>query len=130
MRQPAVALLLTSVSSVPDPQQHQTLSNCLEVTARRPHGAADPATPVTADDYAAAKLEALRQAQRDSFPDESTQLTTGKPVAKSHVSCHSPQSSTGQKDSSEWEAISATAVTLHQTRFNPLSLTLSIPSPG
>lgn len=38
---------------------------------------------MTADDYATAKLEALRQAQRDSFPDESTQLTTGKPVAKS-----------------------------------------------
>lgn len=60
MRQPAVAVLLTSVSSVPDPQQHQTLSNYLEVTARRLHGAADRATPVTADDYAAAELEALR----------------------------------------------------------------------
>ncbi len=83
MRQPAAAVLITSVSSVPDQQQYQTLRDYLEVTAHQLHGVTDPATPVTADDYAVAELEALRQAQRDSFPDESAQLKAGKPVAKS-----------------------------------------------
>ncbi|KAK0136552.1 hypothetical protein N1851_027287 [Merluccius polli] len=82
MRRPAVAVLTTSVSSLPDPQQHQTLYDYLEATARQLHGAADPATPMTADAYAVAELEALQQAQRDSFP-EITKLKASKPVAKS-----------------------------------------------
>lgn len=51
MRQPAAAVVVTSAS---DSQQHQTLSDYLEVTARQLHGA-DPATPVTADDYTVAE---------------------------------------------------------------------------
>ena len=82
MRRPAVAVLTNSVSSLPDPQQHQTLYDYLEATARQLHGAVDPATPMTADAYAVAELEALQQAQTP-FPDEITKLKASKPVAKS-----------------------------------------------
>ena len=83
MRQSALAVLLTTVSTVPDPKQYQTLSDYLEVTAHQVHETADLSAPVTANDYAAAELEALRQGQRDSFPEESALLTAGKPVEKS-----------------------------------------------
>ncbi|KAE8293635.1 hypothetical protein D5F01_LYC08747 [Larimichthys crocea] len=83
MRQTAMAVWLTTISTVPDPQQHQTLSDYLEATAHQLHEAANLSTPVTADDYATAELEALTQAQRDSFPEESALLAASKPVAKS-----------------------------------------------
>ncbi|KAE8276983.1 hypothetical protein D5F01_LYC25284 [Larimichthys crocea] len=113
MRQTAMAVLLTT--TMPDPQQHQTLSDYLEATAHQLHGAADLSTPVTADDYAAAELEALKQAQRDSFPEESSLLAASKPVANPAASCHWLQSSMRQQDSSEWEAVSAAAATSQQT---------------
>lgn len=43
---------------------------------------ADPTTPMTVDSYAVAELEVLRQAQRDSFSDEVTQLKASKSVKK------------------------------------------------
>lgn len=78
-----MAVLLTTVLTAPDPQQHQSLSDYLKVTAHQLHGAANLSTPVTTDDYVAAELEALKQVQRDSFPEESALLTASKPVAKS-----------------------------------------------
>ncbi|KAJ8409961.1 hypothetical protein AAFF_G00210020 [Aldrovandia affinis] len=76
MRWSVVTVLATSVHSLPDPQQHQTLSEYLKI-------AVDTAAPITADAYAVAELEVLRHAQGDSFPDEVAQLKAGKPVTKS-----------------------------------------------
>ncbi|GLD62747.1 uncharacterized protein AKAME5_001443200 [Lates japonicus] len=47
-----------------DLQQNQTLRSYLEATVHQLHRAVNPETPMTADAYAAAKLEALRQVQR------------------------------------------------------------------
>lgn len=76
-------ILTMSSSSVPDPLQYQTWDSFLEATARQLHGAADLNNTLTADAYAAAELEALQQAQRESFPEEVTQLKASKPIAKS-----------------------------------------------
>lgn len=76
-------VLATTTSSLPDPDQHQTLGDYLQAAARQLHGAANPGGPLTADAYQSAEVEVLQQAQRDSFPDEVAQLKAGKPVAKS-----------------------------------------------
>lgn len=78
-----VVVLTMSSSSVPDPQQYQTLSSFLEATACQLHGAVEHSNPLTADSFAAAELEALQQAQRESFPDEVPQLKANKFIAKS-----------------------------------------------
>ncbi|XP_028298617.1 uncharacterized protein LOC114460934 [Gouania willdenowi] len=78
-----LVVLTMSSSSVPDPLQYQNWNKFLEATTCQLHGAADSNNPLTACSYAAAELEALQQAQRESFPEEVTQLKTGKPIAKS-----------------------------------------------
>ncbi|XP_076847529.1 uncharacterized protein LOC143493189 [Brachyhypopomus gauderio] len=78
-----VVCLTMSSSSVPDPHQYQTWDSFLKAIANQLHGAADPNDPLTAESYAAAELEALQQAQRESFLEEITQLKAGKPIAKS-----------------------------------------------
>lgn len=80
---PATTVLTASVSPLPDPQQGRTLRDYLKVVALQLHGAANPATSLMADDFAAAELEALKQAPRDSFPDEVAELTANKAVARS-----------------------------------------------
>lgn len=76
--------MVTSVSSLSDPQKHQTLSGYLEVTACLLHWVVDPAIPLTADNFAAAELEVLKLAKRDLFTDKSAQLKAGQPEAKSN----------------------------------------------
>ncbi|XP_024865045.1 uncharacterized protein LOC119617585 [Kryptolebias marmoratus] len=78
-----VVCLSMSSSSVPDPHQYRTWDNFLEATAHQLYGAADPNHPLTADSYAAAELEALQQAQKESLLEEITQLKDGKPISKS-----------------------------------------------
>ncbi|CAL9703965.1 unnamed protein product [Knipowitschia caucasica] len=76
-------VLTMSASTVPDPLQYQTLGSYLEATARQLHGAAGSSDTLTADSYATAELEILLQAQRESFPEEVSQLEAGKPVSRS-----------------------------------------------
>lgn len=82
LKRQAVCLTVSS-SSVPDPRQHQTWDSYLEAIVHHLHGAADPNHPITADSYAAAEIEALQRAQRESFLEEITLLMAGKPIAKS-----------------------------------------------
>lgn len=79
----AATELIASVASLPDPQPDQSLRDYLEVVALQMHRAANPATPLTADDYAVAELEALRRAQRDYFLAEMAKLTAGTTEASS-----------------------------------------------
>ncbi|KAL6485965.1 hypothetical protein MHYP_G00053570 [Metynnis hypsauchen] len=70
--------LMTSVSLLTDRHEYQTLSEYLESTAQQHHGVADPSDCPTASEYAGAALDAIHQAQMDSFLSEVTHLKAGK----------------------------------------------------
>ncbi|KAL7887877.1 hypothetical protein AOLI_G00028510 [Acnodon oligacanthus] len=80
--------LMTSVSPLPDLQEYQTFGDQLEATARQLHRVAEPSDGPTASEYADAVLDAIHQAQMDSFPSEVIHLKAGKPVpANSRLLC-------------------------------------------
>lgn len=82
MRKPAFCGLITANNTLqlPDPSQFDTLQELLVATAHTLQGTAiDDYTP-SADDFRHAELTVIRQAQRNSFPNDVAQLEMGKPL--------------------------------------------------
>ncbi|KAL6483122.1 hypothetical protein MHYP_G00079940 [Metynnis hypsauchen] len=80
VRRPILCNLMTSISPLPDRHEYQTLSEYLEATVQQHHSVAEPSDCPTASEYAHAALDAIHQAQMDSFLSEVTHLKAGKPV--------------------------------------------------
>lgn len=74
--------LSSSQTGIPDISQYNSLQDLIKATAISLHGAAD-GSELSADDYSQAEQELLRQAQIESFPEETALLQSDKPVSHS-----------------------------------------------
>lgn len=82
----------TAAPAYPEPSQFSSFQTLLEATARVIHGAADPSSSPTADDFREAERIILQQAQEHSFKQEITCLKAGKPVPPtSRLICLAPE---------------------------------------
>nr|XP_055027021.1 uncharacterized protein LOC129416681 [Misgurnus anguillicaudatus] len=75
--------LSSNQTNIPDISQYHSLQDLIKATAISLHGAADGSNELSVDDYSQAELELLRQAQIESFPEETAQLQLGKSLSHS-----------------------------------------------
>ncbi|KAM9744816.1 uncharacterized protein ACNS7B_009326 isoform 1-T1 [Menidia menidia] len=74
-------ITVTSDPALPDAGTFSLYSELLEATVRVCHGAATQ-RDFSADDYKRAEMALFRKVQKDSFPDDLSLLSAGKPVSK------------------------------------------------